>query len=195
MDISISVSALVGLAGVILGAWLTGRNQRIERRLSFIEKQLKYFYSPMLGLRNEIKMRSQLRERIQQTADEVWKNLCKEARRISEERLKRLSEERFPEFANLVNYDNRKLQDELLPAYRQMAKLFCENFWLADADTRDYYPHLIEFIEIWDRVLDKSIPGEVLDKLKHSEEKLMPFYRHLQERHDELRGKIKEAKA
>ena len=81
-----------------------------------------------------------------------------------------------------------------MPAYSQMAKLFRENLWLADPDTREHYERLIEFIELWIRWLAKSIPGEVIKQLEHSEERLKPFYDHVRQRHDDLRAKIEQGK-
>ena len=70
-----------------------------------------------------------------------------------------------------------------------------ENLWLADPDTREHYQHLLEFVELWDRWLAKSIPAEVIERLEHSEENLKPFYEHLKGRHDLLRTKIEQGKA
>ena len=192
--ISIGIPALSGLVGVVIGAWLTGRRERSQRRLAFVEKQLKDFYSPILGLRREILMRSELRVRIHDMADTVWRELCEEKRQISVDALGEFSSARGPEFKKLIEYDNKQLQEELLPAYRQMAKLFRENLWLADADTREHYQGLIEFVDLWDRRIAKSIPREVIELLGHSEENLQPFYEHLQQRHDALRGKIEQGK-
>lgn len=192
--ITIGVPALAGLAGVAIGAWLTGRRERSQRRLDFVEKQLKDFYSPMLGLRTEVRMRSELRVRIHDTADVVWRELCEQKRQISVDALGAFSRTRGPEFKQVIEYDNKQLQEELLPAYRRMAKLFRKQLWLADSDTRDHYQHLTEFIELWDRWLAKSIPGEVIERLGHSEDKLKPFYEHLQQRHDALRAKIEQGK-
>lgn len=188
--ISIVVPALSGLVGVVIGAWLTGRRDRRQRRLAFVEKQLESFYSPMLGLRHEIRMRGKLRLRIHDAADTVWRELCKQAREVSVEALRDLSRDRDTEFKRLIEYDNTRLQDGLLPAYRQMVKLFRENLWLADPDTRAYSQPLIEFVELWARWLAKSIPAEVLECLGHSEKTLQAFYDHLQQRHDALRGRI-----
>ena len=41
--ISIGIPALSGLVGVVIGAWLTGRRERSQRRLAFVEEQLKDF--------------------------------------------------------------------------------------------------------------------------------------------------------
>jgi hypothetical protein len=193
--VSIGVPALAGLAGVVIGAWLAGRRERNQRRLAFVEQQLKDFYSPMLGLRTEVRMRSELRVRIHDNADVVWRELCADARQVSVEALGDISRTRGPEFKKVIDYDNKQLQEELLPAYSEMAKLFRENLWLADPDTREHYQQLIEFVELWDRWLANSIPAEVIERLGHSEENLKPFYKHLQERHDDLRTKIKQGKA
>ena len=172
----------VGASGVsaVLHSWKN--NSRISTRLS-------------LDFGAEIRMRSELRVRIHDTAGTVWRELCEEKRQISVDALGEFSIARGPEFEKLIEYDNKQLQEELLPAYRQMVKLFRENLWLADVDTREHYQRLIEFVDLWDRWIAKSIPGEVIERLDHSEENLKPFYDHLQQRHDALRSKIEQGKA
>ena len=44
--VTIGIPSISGLAGVPIGAWLASRQQKAERRLAFIKKQLKQFYSP-----------------------------------------------------------------------------------------------------------------------------------------------------
>ncbi|MDF0673750.1 MAG: hypothetical protein P0120_05325 [Nitrospira sp.] len=188
--VSIAVPAIAGLLGVGIGAWLTGRREKRQCRLAFIEKQLKDFYSPMLGLRNEIFMRSNLRVRIHDTADIVWRELCTQASRLSPEALGELSRTRGPEFTSLTDYDNSQLRKELIPAYQQMAKLFRDSYWLAHPETRAHYEELIEFVELWERWLAKTIPAEVIQRLQHTEERLKPFYAHLEKKHDLLRSSI-----
>jgi|CXWL01.1.fsa_nt_gi hypothetical protein len=189
-SISIVVPALFGFIGVIVGAWLSGRRERTQRRLSYMEKQLKDFYSPMLGLRNEIEMHSSLRVRIYETANTVWQELCRQNQERGVEVLTKFTDSRGEEFKRIIDYDNGKFQEELLPAYRQMAKLFREGFWLAEPETRSHYANLIEFVEVWERWFAKSIPGEVVAKLGHSEDRLQSFYKHLRSKHDELRIKL-----
>jgi len=50
---------------------------------------------------------------------------------------------------------------------------------------------LVEFVELWNRSEQNSVPGEVIQRLEHGEEKLNPFYEHLQKKHDELREKVR----
>jgi hypothetical protein len=190
--ISIVIPALSGLVGVILGAWLSGRREARERQFKFIERQLREFYSPLLGIRSEIKMRSELRVSIHQTADAEWRKLCKEKGEIGVGELKKLTAERGKEFTKIIEYDNRQLAEELIPAYRKMVNVFVDNMWLAERQTKTYFRSLLEFVELWERWLDKSIPPEVIIALKHGEESLHPFYNHLQVKHDELRKKLEQ---
>ncbi|MFA5844784.1 MAG: hypothetical protein WC971_08145 [Coriobacteriia bacterium] len=192
--VSIAVPAVAGLVGVLIGAWLTGCRERSHRCLAFLERQLRDFYSPMLGLRNEIQMRGELRVQIQTAADAAWRGLAKETRRNGVRAPEQFSAEREPEFKKLIEYDNTQLERELLPAYRRMVSLFRDNYWLADLDTRGFYQQLVQFVELWERWLADAIPWEVIERLGHSEENLQAFYAHLEEKHDSLRGRIENGK-
>lgn len=69
------IPAASGLTGVLLGAWLIGRQERRRYRLDFVERRVRDFYSPMLGLRREIEVRSEMRKFIQDTASTAWAKL------------------------------------------------------------------------------------------------------------------------
>ena len=138
-------------------------------------------------------MKGELRLKIREKADATWKKLCADATQSGgRAALQRLSDERYPEFERIIEYDNRQLTQELIPAYREMVRLFRENMWLAEKETKGYFGKLLEFVDIWERWLDKSMPTEVLETLNHREEKLQPFYKHLQEIHNRLRKKLAE---
>lgn len=189
--ISIGAPIVSALAGVFIGSWLSSKQSKQARKHSFIEKQLGQFYSPMLGLRSEIEMRSELRAKIQNAADTSWKELCEDTRsKGGPEALKQLSDSRFPEFKNIIDYDNHALAEQLIPAYKQILTIFRENMWLAEPETVEYFKELLEFIDIWDRWLARSMPVEVWKKLDHPEEKLKPFYNNLEETHKRLRKKL-----
>ncbi len=185
---------MAGLIGVCIGAWLTGRRERRAHLLSFYETQLKQFYSPMLGLRNEIKMCEDLQKRIHSISNTTWKELYEKAQESGPEAVKKLSNDRRPYFDKIDIYDANKLDKEVFPFYQRIVKLFRDYYWLADLDTRQHYQCLIEFVEIWRRWFDSSIPSEILKNLDFSEMKLMPFYDHIQNKHDILRSKIKKGK-
>jgi hypothetical protein len=61
----------------------------------------------------------------------------------------------------------------------------------AAADTRAFFPELVEFVELWNRSEQNSLPGEVVQRLGHGEERLNDFYAHLQQKRDELREKVR----
>lgn len=187
---SIVVPTLAGLAGVVIGAWLTGLREKRHRRHQFISEQLRSFYSPLLGLRSEIEMRGDLRLRISAAAESAWRTLCERARAEGPESLRRLTEMRSAEFTEIIKYENRQLVEELIPAYKRMVAIFRDNLWLAGSDTRAHFGKLLEFVEIWERWLARSLPAEVLETLQHSETELQPLYEHLQQRHDELRSRL-----
>lgn len=192
---SLIVPAVAGLVGVLIGAWLSSRRDQGQRRLAFVEKQLAQFYSPMQGLREEIAATSALRTLIQGNAERAWREVCAQVPKSDPEALVRLTQSRGPEFNKIIDYDNDKLNKELLPAYRRMADLFRENYWLAEKDTRVYYPAVLEFVEIWERWMAEAMPVEVWRKLNHNEDNLAGFYRHIAEAHDRLRSKLERGAA
>jgi len=193
--VSVVVPVASGLIGVLIGAWLSARRDQSQRRLAFVEKQLANFYSPMQGLREEIASTSELRLRIQQEAERAWREVCSQVRKEDHEALARLNTERAQEFNKIIEFDNDKLQKELLPAYRRMANLFRENYWLAEKDTRVYYAAVLEYAEIWERWNTGALPVEVWRKLNHTEANLAGFYRHISESHDWLRAKLERGAA
>jgi hypothetical protein len=181
--------ALFGLAGVALGAWLIQRRERIQRQLAFVERQLREFYSPLWGLRREIEVRSELRVRIQDAAAATWSELTNVP--CENPAVARELDEQHSAFQRLIEYDNDAFKQDLLPGYRKMAMIFRENLWLADPDTQEFYPELMEYLELWERHLREALPGEVLVRLGHTEAKLHPFYAHLKARHDSLRESLR----
>src|SRR5712691_2577841 len=192
-----SLPAITALLGAVIGAgagsWFASHRERTQRKHAFIEKQLSEFYSPMLGLRAEVKALSELRVKLQNEAAAAWRDLCAGVAPGAEAQA--LTERRFPEFQALIEHDNKKLTERLLPAYRKMLALFRDNLWLAEEETRKHYSTLIEFVDVWDRWLEKSLPAEIIDRIEHGEDKLHPFYEHLQQQHDKLRALIARGEA
>lgn len=190
--VAIAVPALAGLFGVWIGSLLSARREQQEQRLAFLGKQLEEFYSALLGMRTDIRTRSEIRVKVQNAAGAIWPQLCEDARaRGGPEALRRLTETRWPEFQRVIEYDNKQVFAELLPLYRSMVERFRTHYWLAEPDTRAFFPELVEFVELWNRSEQNSVPGEVIQRLEHGEEKLNPFYEHLQKKHDELREKVR----
>lgn len=151
-----------------LGLWYGLRQVERAKKLDFIEKQLKEFYSPMLGIRKEIETKSNLRVRVSKASHEVYREKIKEGQ---------------PDYTVVkaeIEYNNEQFRDELFPLYKSMQTIFRDNYWLASKSTAAYYPKLVEYIEIWDRHFANAIEGEVVEKVNHTEAVLHPFYNELE---------------
>jgi hypothetical protein len=191
--ISIVVPAISGLLGVAVGAFVTTRRETLNRKYKFIEKQITDFYSPLLAIRMNLKATGELRLRISNTADSEWRKLCARFEGQPDE-LRKLSETRGKNFSKIIDYNNEKLRNEDIPAYHKMIDIIQDNMWLAEKSTITHFPELIEFVDLWDRFVKETLPGEVVQALGHSEKSLYPLYEDLQQRHDELRAKLSEGK-
>jgi hypothetical protein len=184
------VPALAGLGGVALGGWITTRTQRIERLHNRIREQLKHFYSPLLGMRAQILAKSEVRSKVSGAADAAWQNLIGNTYEDTEV-VRKVEQERFPDFEKIVEYNNRQLIEELLPLYRQMVEHFGKNMWLAEPSTLKHFGALVEFLEVWNRWLNGTLPREVVRLLGHSEDKLQPLYQDLARQSECLSQKLK----
>jgi hypothetical protein len=187
--ISIIVPAISGLCGVVVGAFLTARREKLNRKYSFFSKQLTDLYSPLLVLRRELKAWGELRVRISQTADREWRKLCDRFEGQPDE-LRKLSETRGVKFKKIIDYNNENLKTEAFPSYHRMIQIIRDNMWLAEKSTLQYLPALIEYVDIWDRFMADTLPGEVVNALGHSEETLYPFYDDIQKNHDRIRDQL-----
>jgi hypothetical protein len=187
-----ALSGLIGFIGIIVGAWLTGWRERAARRSQFVKQQLEEFYSPLVGLRLRIRAKSELREKIHAIASDVGSARYQGITdpRVSQE----ITQKNDAEFGAVLNYSETQLREELLPDYRRMLDLFTEKMWLAEKSTRLHYPKLVEFVEIWNRGLDKTLAREVIDKLEHSEGSLRPLYEDLEFHLECLRTQLSKGK-
>lgn len=172
--------SIVGLLGVVAGALMLRGNERSRQRLDFIEKQLRELYSPLHSLHQEIRTLSETRVRIQHASEAAWREICQNTPRPD-----------FEPFSKITEYDNDQFKSMLLPAYEKMLLTLREKFYLAEESTRGHLPTLIEYLEIWRRDQSRSLPGEVIRKLGHSEERLEAFYDDLEETFIRLRGLLR----
>jgi hypothetical protein len=179
MDSNALISAGSGLVGVVVGAACTAFNQRRGRINERYRDQLQNLYSPMHGMREKIKAKSELRNRLSGIAGEIFPSIARTA-----------TEEKKKKYDELQDYSDKQLREELIPTYREMATLFTERMYLAEASTRRHYATLLEFVEIWNRHLAGSIPSEVSQRLEHDEKKLYPFYKDVEENFTKLQGKL-----
>ena len=166
---------LAGYIGVRYGL----KQVKIEKHLEFIEKQLKEFYSPLLGKRKYIRAKSEFRLKVETISGRQWKENAEKGIQQSIESVD-----------NEIKYNNRQLNEEFLPMYREMLIIFKDNYWLAEPETREFYNELVEYVEGWNRWKEKGVTAETMKEIGHSEEKLKPFYEELDKRTDILRKEI-----
>ena len=170
----------------MVGGWLTAHNQKRERRQRRISEQLAGFYGPMLAIRAQVLSQMDLGQKISGKAEAAWQTVVKRVYEGNDElgkidRMEKLTQQRWPSFEKLTAYGNRQLVEEIIPSYRKMVELFTSKMHLAEPSTITYFPVLLEFVEIWNRWLNESLPGEVLGLLNHSEDTLFPLYDNLLE--------------
>jgi predicted Rdx family selenoprotein len=177
--VSVLAPLLAGYFGVRYGL----KQIKMQKRMDLIENQLNKFYSPLLGLHKEIRAKSELRVKIQKLGDEAWQESSKDAR------ASRSSPDMTP-YSKEIEYNNKQLKEIFIPQYNEMLEIFRENFWLAEPETREFYPKLVEFVEIWNRNSNDGLPPDVALKINHTEEELKPFYDELVLRTDMLRQEL-----
>lgn len=179
-------SLLSGLVGATVVYYFGIRQLVAQRRIAFLERQLSEFYAPLAGMHKQIRAKSELRLKVSAAANAAWQNVCESYG----DRTMHDHEERFAPFKRIIDYDNEQLKSELVPVYLQMLALFTEKYQLASAETRAFYQGFLEFVEIWNRSLVDALPGKVVEKLGHSEEKVRPFYEHLELKMQQLQDEI-----
>lgn len=178
----IIIPALItGLLGYLYGLLKLSR----EKKLEFYERQLREFYSPILGCVEEVKAKSKVREEIFKLSDPAWKKIVAEQPKPFLE-----SDKYFEPFQKQILYDNKQFREELFTLYKKMFLIFSTNISLANSSTRKWYYELARFVEIWARWLEDSIPVEVVKEMNHNENRLEPFYQDLKVNMEKIRRKI-----
>jgi hypothetical protein len=178
--------AVAGLLGVAVGGWMQGHNQKRERENAFIKERLKDFYAPLLGMRSEIRAKSELRLKISSIAHAAWQAKLEG---ITHPEVKKAITQESPEYEKVFDYNDKQLREEIVPLYKKMLEWFSSHMWLAESSTLTHYPTLVEFVEIWNRA--DTLPGAVAAKLGHSEKKLYPLYDDLKANFDSLSKKLR----
>lgn len=177
------VPVLSGLAGVLIGGWITSKTQQKERRAKRIKEKLDQFYGPLLGMRAQILGKSEVRLKVSGATSEAWQELIGRSDDTQSDQkfeyIERTQKERFPDFEKVIEEGNRQFVEEIHPMYRKMVKHFADNMSLSESSTLQHFGALVEFVEIWDRWLNETIPKEVIPLLGHSEDNLKPFYQDL----------------
>jgi hypothetical protein len=177
--LKIVIPALIILLSGYFGYRFGIKHFKYQKEIEFIEKQLREFYSPLIGYRFKIESISKNRVEIFKANDESWKEFCQTHPKPTDED--------FKPFENSLKYDNKQFVEEIIPIYDKMISLMQENNYLAEPETIKHFYELYKFVDIWHRSLDNAIPKEALQKLEHTEEKLKPFYNDLEKQQKKLR--------
>jgi hypothetical protein len=166
-----------GLLGVLIGTIAATINAKRERKMTRLKAQLQEFYSPMLGVRSEIKAKSDVRLKVTSIASGAFAEEF--GRGPSGERISPPTDV-VEKYEAIHGYNNTQLRESLIPLYRQMLDHFTHHMHLAESSTRVNYDTLCEFVEIWNRSLDESLPSKVAERLSHDEGTLQGLYSDLQ---------------
>ncbi len=79
-----------------------------QKKFELIEKQLKDFYSPLIGCIKRIKAKSELRFEISKASNPAWRKICEEHPKPFLDH-----EKYFEPFKKAIMYDNKEFREEL----------------------------------------------------------------------------------
>jgi hypothetical protein len=172
---NIGAMGVGGWIGLLIGNWMTARRETAATALQFRKQQLEQFYGPLLALHNEIRARSELRLKLQKVVNDLHAKGMLHA------------EPGKTVLAN-VQDENETLRSILIPTYHEMIKVFRDKMWLAEPETREHFKSLIEFVDVWEKILADKLPSSVAPAIGHPEQNLHRFYDHLEKMHERLRS-------
>jgi hypothetical protein len=90
------ISALSGLGGVALGGLVSSRAHRTERRNARVRDKLDKFYAPLIGMRMQIRAKSEVRVKVSGSGGAAWEGFFKGVNDL--EVKKKIDTERWPAF-------------------------------------------------------------------------------------------------
>src|SRR5688572_28342303 len=74
------IQVLGGMAGAAVGAYVGFRlglkSQRLAQRASFLERQLREFYGPLVALEAEIRALCTVRNEVSSACNAAWQDVC-----------------------------------------------------------------------------------------------------------------------
>lgn len=181
---------IIAVGSIWFGYFLRGKEWRKQKTVEYIDRQLREFYSPLLACHKEIETLSNLRVKIGQKTGEFNREAVENRGGLSHEKCIELSKELGDKFDRQILYENKQFEEKQLPLYEKMLTIFGNNIHLAEPSTLKYYEEFYEFVEIWRRYIVGGIIDEVVDKIKHDENKLKPFYLEIRNQFENLRKKL-----
>lgn len=190
LELALSVVAALGVGGWVgslITSWLTARRERAQRAVQFRKQQLEEFYGPLLAMHKEIRARSELRVKLQQAIDQQHSNDMLQG---GPGHVEEASDTHLPTIMASIQDEAATFRNVLMPRYREMIDVFRQKMWLAQPETREYFKQLVEYVDVWDKILARTLPHSIAPAVGHTEKNLHPFYEHLEEVHDRLRSEI-----
>lgn len=193
MDLTLILSIVTALGvggwfGSVLTNWMTSRREAAARAVQFRKQQLEQFYGPLLAMHKEIRARSELRVKLQEAIDTQH---VKDMLLAGPGKTEEASDPHVPTILTNIRDESETFRNVLMPRYREMIDVFRDKMWLAEPETREYFKSLIEFVDVWDKILSDTLPRSVAPAIGHTEQNLYPFYQHLEEVHDRIRSEIR----
>jgi hypothetical protein len=177
-----------GLIGSVINNWMTNRRETAARAVQFRKQQLDEFYGPLLAMHKEIRARSELRVKLQEAIDSQH---VQDMLLSGPDKTEEASDAHLPAIFTNIRDEGETFRKVLMPRYREMIDVFRNKMWLAEPETRKYFQSLIEFVDIWDKILADKLPASLAPAIGHTEQNLHPFYQHLEEVHDRIRSEIR----
>jgi hypothetical protein len=190
LQLALSIVAALGAGGwigSIITSWLTARRESAQRAVQFRKQQLEDLYGPLLAIHKEIRARSELRVKLAHAIDQQHINDLLGA---GPGKLDEASRAHLPGIVANIQDESETFRNVLMPRYREMMDVFREKMWLAEPETREFFKKLVEYVDVWDKILASKLPHSIAAAVGHTEMNLHPFYQHLEKVHDRLRSEI-----
>jgi hypothetical protein len=190
LSVILPVLAALGVGGWIgslISSWLAARREKAQRAVAFRKEQLEQFYGPLLAMHKEIRARSELRVKLAEAIDTMH---MKDMLDVGPAKVEAASDAHLPTIVANIQDESETFRNVLMPRYREMIDVFREKMWLAQPETREFFKQLVEYVDVWDKILARKLPHVIAAAVGHTEKNLHPFYKHLEEMHDRLRSEI-----
>ena len=191
LSVILSIVAALGVGGWIgslINNWMTIRREMAARTVQFGKQQLEQFYGPLLAMHKEIRARSELRVKLQEAIDARH---IKDMLYAGPGKTDEASDAHVPAILTNIRDENETFRNVLMPRYLAMIDVFRDRMWLAEPETRKYFKTLIEFVDVWYKILADKLPHSIAPAIGHTEQNLQSFYQHIEEVHDRIRSEIR----
>jgi hypothetical protein len=139
-------------------------------------------------MHKEIRARSELRVKLQEAIDAQH---MEEMLHAGPGKTEEASDAHLPAILTNIWDENETFRNVLMPRYHEMIDVFRNKMWLAEPETREYFKSLVEFVDVWDKILANKLPHSIAPAIGHTEQNLHSFYQHLEEVHDRIRSEIR----